>query len=114
MRDPTLTNLLSDVLVPILTWLYPDITAAEVREAQLLGSAYGRPIKRLRIVAAHRLPPVRMADTTRRAQPSTSKANVNASIDVEMAGLSTVDLNGDAGSSHAARHTSDDLPPPYA
>ncbi|EIM83607.1 cysteine proteinase [Stereum hirsutum FP-91666 SS1] len=106
LRDPTLINFLSCVLVPILTWLYPDITASELREAQLLGSAYGRPRKRLRIVAAYRLPPVRMADTmTRRAQPSTSKANANESIDVEMAGLSTVDSNGDAGNSHATRHT---------
>lgn len=37
LRDPTLINFLSCVLVPILTWLYPDITASELREAQLLG-----------------------------------------------------------------------------
>lgn len=105
--------------------MYPDITAAEVREARLLGSDYGRPRKRLRHVPVHRLPPVRMADIiAQRAQPSTSKGNESKSIDVEMAGLSTADSNGDADSSYAARRTldlsvlpdvsPDDIPPSYA
>lgn len=93
------------MLVPILKWIYPDVTAAEVREARGLGPDYMRPKKRKGYRAVHPAPPVYLADiiARRNAQASTSTAKANESIDVDMAGLSTSGSNDGAGNSLEAR-----------